>query len=110
MSPRKAGEGALFGLGLVAVLGVGAFVGWRMLGPEILALAGAAGAQAGERAGEETSEKLGSAAPGIGAQIGSSAGPAAVSSGIEAAKGIAVGEPTPYIEDTKKWDPVWGWY
>lgn len=106
MSARKAGEGALFGLGLVAVLGVGAYVGWRMLGPEILTLAGAAGAQAGA----EASSQITAAAPTIGTQIGETAGPAAVTSGVEAARGIAIGEPTPYIEDTKKWDPVWGWY
>ena len=86
----KAGEGVALGLGLVAVLGVAGYFGWRLMGPQILALAGAAGAEAGAQA----SSQITAAAPTIGTQIGETAGPAAVESGTEAIKGIAFGEPT----------------
>ena len=91
---RKAGEGVALGLGVAAVLGVSAYFGWRLLGPQILALAGAAGAEAGA----EASAQLSSAAPGIGTQIGTAAGPAAVEAGTEAVKGTLFGGPSTTTE------------
>lgn len=86
----KAVEGIALGVGLVAVLGTAGYFGWRWAAPQILSIAGAAGAEAGA----EASSQLSAAAPGIGAQIGTTAGPAAVESATETIKGDLFGGPT----------------
>lgn len=90
----KAGEGVAFGIAVAAVLGVGGYFGWRWLQPQIVGLAGAAGAEAGAQA----SSQLESAAPTIGTQVGTAAGPAAVQSAKETIKGEIFGEPTTFGE------------
>lgn len=71
MSAKRAvGEGLAFGLGLVAVGGVAAYFGWKWLEPQIVGVAGAAGAAAGEEASHQITTGIQGQAPAIGAEVG----------------------------------------
>ena len=70
---RDLASGAGFGLGLVVVGGLAAYLGWKWLEPQIVGIAGAAGSAAGEEASHQITTGVQGAAPGIGAEVGKGA-------------------------------------
>lgn len=74
---RDVTSGLTTGIAIVAVIGAGGYLGWRMFGDQIVAqitgIAGAAGSAAGEEASHQITTGVQGAAPGIGAAVGSGA-------------------------------------